>query len=843
MRKHRGLSAVVGTVFLVVIVISAMSYVSYSLNIMGNFSESLITEESRQQNKQNEKMEILSVDVLTSNKLDAIIKNSGEIPLKVTTLWIDEQDVNDDVQKFTVDKELSPGKTFNLYPIVNFTMDPTKGYNMKLVTSRGDVQSFYVNSPASQNLFMGIHVLPEFVPSDFTTTVLYTVINNSSNNNILYNVTPNMTATEVGGSTVTLRSGPIPPSYPSIAPGEMAMFEYIYKISGEVDEGALFNATISNALSENFVFASATLKEITVATQAGTAIESFGLSSELSAEDNILFFHEETNYTPNGGFQMDGSAPAGGGGTYNPRTSTMTFWSSNVTAITTVVNGTWNARLAYYSDLVPVGITSPSFAFMFECNDCGGNGDTSESTGNISNDDFEEQGNPIWNENGGPHDDGHYTYDGIGDYHRAEWDAEDDFTEYSDLANNEVSTAVWFRISPTSDDYMPIVRWGDENDNGDDEYEIALGDGTGGNHGKMVYRYTTEVDDNETICVSSGSTIYDDSQWHFVVGTADINDHTCTLYVNGVEVADENDSNNGNDFVDVDDKDDIFIGHNGESDYLTGDVAMLMHWNNEQLNATSVSDLFNTNYGTNGTRVHVTLQGTLGIGTPTQTFYDANFDMPFHDPANNSDNNNRYDLQTNDNTFEKYSFSNFTTTTGINSTLILGDRLKFEFSWDSDTQNLPINIRIDDDDNDFSLPDDSSYLQTPNAYPPWPTYLTFARDDPILYYVFNNGPEGGWLTYQGTRFVAKDISSDNSYAGLVNKVNTTAVNENQDSLYIPDQQVGEIEFWPLTDPPENNPTSYIPAGTYTAAVFISGYNDKGEVFLRTINLGIVTVTG
>ena len=54
MRKHRGLSAVVGTVFLVAVVIGALSYVTYSMNILGNFSESLITEEKRQKNKQNE---------------------------------------------------------------------------------------------------------------------------------------------------------------------------------------------------------------------------------------------------------------------------------------------------------------------------------------------------------------------------------------------------------------------------------------------------------------------------------------------------------------------------------------------------------------------------------------------------------------------------------------------------------------------------------------------------------------------------------------------------------------------------------------------------------------------
>ncbi len=91
MKSRRDLSAVVGTVFLVAVVIGALSYVSFSLETMGNFSESLIAEESRQKDKQDELFEITSIEVQQgTNKLDGNIKNSGEIPLEITTLYIDE---------------------------------------------------------------------------------------------------------------------------------------------------------------------------------------------------------------------------------------------------------------------------------------------------------------------------------------------------------------------------------------------------------------------------------------------------------------------------------------------------------------------------------------------------------------------------------------------------------------------------------------------------------------------------------------------------------------------------------------------------------------------------------
>ena len=54
MKSHRGLSAVIGTVFLIAVVVGALSYISYSIDLMGNFSEQLIAAESRQRDIQDE---------------------------------------------------------------------------------------------------------------------------------------------------------------------------------------------------------------------------------------------------------------------------------------------------------------------------------------------------------------------------------------------------------------------------------------------------------------------------------------------------------------------------------------------------------------------------------------------------------------------------------------------------------------------------------------------------------------------------------------------------------------------------------------------------------------------
>ncbi len=83
MRKHSGLSTVVGAVFLVAVVVTSLSYVTYSMNTLGNFSESLITEEKRQQAKQDESFEILSMDITPANKLDGVVKKTAQIHLEI----------------------------------------------------------------------------------------------------------------------------------------------------------------------------------------------------------------------------------------------------------------------------------------------------------------------------------------------------------------------------------------------------------------------------------------------------------------------------------------------------------------------------------------------------------------------------------------------------------------------------------------------------------------------------------------------------------------------------------------------------------------------------------------
>ena len=849
MKSHRGISSAVGAVFLIIVLTTGMTYVTSTMNSIGNLSEQMIVSEKRQENRQKESFEITSIEITPPlNKLDGYIKNTGNIPIEITRLWIDKQGINDEVQKIEINSAINPGNTAKLVDLFDYTIDPTKGYNLKFTTSRGSIEEIYVNTPSQENLLMQIRAIPEYVPSEFTTTILYSVINNMSNNNILYNITPKLTITDIEGSSVgTELSGPIPTSYPTLRPGETAVFEYSVQMNGNADDKSMFNATIANAVQNNWVSTTSTIKEVLYASEAGTSIEASELNNLQVVAKDILFFHDENTLTPNGEYHMDGSAPAGPGTTINPRNGDITFLTANVTTATDISAGDWNMRLSYWSELSPFGVPDPDMVFHFECNNCGGSDDTVESTGNF-NDDFDKSGSVTWAASGGPDGDGSYTLGNSNDYLKNEWNPLDDYSGLTHISDEPATTAVWVKIPSTSDDYFPIIRWGDENQN-DDEYEIALGDGGGISHGNIIFRYDTDKfsGEDETKCESSGYA-YDDNQWHFLVAARD-GDDDCKLYIDGVLADDTEECNGceGTQSIGVDRNPGIFVGYDGDGEECKNcEFASFMHWDNLELDADDILELYYTNFGNNGTRlnwdVYKTDDDGVNIGP---AIHSGVHELPFADPATHSTSGTRYNALTSNSTPEKHSFHNATFNIPVGPiSLIAGERIKAVLSWPGDNQNLEINIRIDDDNPTYALPDPTSFIQTPNIDPVLPTFVVIDNDVNVLYTVFNNGPEGAWFTYQGTRFVVTLEGGIDSYAGIIKTVNGTGMSATEDSIYIPNQSIAILEFELLSNPPKKDPAVelLVPPGNYNAAVYLAGYDDMGDNFQRTINIGPVHIT-
>lgn len=386
MRKHRGLSAVIGTVFLVAVVIGALSYVTYSMNILGNFSESLITEEKRQKDKQGEDFEITSVNMTATNKLDGVVTNTGQVPLEIKSLWIEEVGTPNSVKKFDIGTTIAPGDQLNLINNVDFDMSATKGYALKMISGRGDVQTFYVNSVGSDSFYLNSYTIPKTISTEFDTAVIMTVTNNSTNNAPILNLTPVIAidvSTCTPDCTATYVSGPTPSSYPSLRQGETATFSWVYTVTGEDANQITFTTSLLNGVVANQASAVVEVRDVVSATESGTALTSVGLQSN-SIDSSILLFHAETDRTPSTSYQMfSATADAGANGLkIDLDTTTPNFFTYNASNPTNIPAGSWTASHRFQSEAMPTSLKNEGEDMIFHFNANEVNPDNSEGTAN-----------------------------------------------------------------------------------------------------------------------------------------------------------------------------------------------------------------------------------------------------------------------------------------------------------------------------------------------------------------------------------------------------------------------------------------------------------------------------
>jgi len=241
------------------------SYVTYSMNQLDKFGQTIIEKGQEDRNRDREQFEITTVS-RDNNKFNITIQNTGELPLNITRLWIENKtDPSWGTQKFDINKAVSPGQALTkVGQDLQLAALDTQGYDIRLTTERGNAKEFLVNSVSQEPVYLQLFVLPDNVPSGFNTTLLFAVTNNMSNNGALTNFAPKLIVTPQGASA-TLMSGPEPTIYPLSKNGDTAYFQWIYKISGVSDQGVKFDASLENGYLANSVS-----RDVTVIASSGT---------------------------------------------------------------------------------------------------------------------------------------------------------------------------------------------------------------------------------------------------------------------------------------------------------------------------------------------------------------------------------------------------------------------------------------------------------------------------------------------------------------------------------------------------------------------------------------------
>jgi hypothetical protein len=817
MKQRRGLTTVVGAVFFLIVIITAASYLTYSMNLFESFSENVFVADQERENRKKESFDISKLTI-ENNKINLDIHNSGDIPISFSRLWVENVTGVDQVYRFDLNNTVTTGNTYeDILQFLPFTALETESYKMKLVTDRGTTKEFSVNA-STEPLHLQLFALPEAVPTNFKSTILLSVTNNSTQNTIYTNIQPILNVISLGA--IAEFEGPIPEPHPVLEKGETAIFEWSYRISGDDGDKIRFDANILNGVPGNVVSKEVVVQIIEFAEESGSSLVSKFLTSE-SAPDDVLVFHKE-NFDSLGERQMFSSSAEDNVGEvidFN-LTNAVFYTNSDGNVTVNIPDGNWNTVLRYVSSPMPEslmhsGSDSETMSYHFET-DLNSPLDTTTNTvmtlGTGSN-------RPIWNSTG---------HQGAGAYEfSGNQFASIAINDNNDLDTSPATTSGWFHAYSSGPASDQIIYYA-ETSSGGDYLKIFLDP-----NGYFVYELDAGSSGQIATCTSTVD--YRDDSWHHFVGIMP-GENDCQLYVDGN--LEDTDSNSGAGSINL--NGDIYIGAQDDiaTDGFNGMLDDIIHWDDYDLDESGeseVSDLFNTNYGVNAHLLDFEIKivdefgSDLGMSNKT-------ISQTFNFPVKYSSDYGEYDAPISDN----WGQHNFTAVTTEERIVDFGERLMVNMTYAPKISgNLNMKLAIDDTDIVSGL--GNSFLQIPLPDIGLPGYGAYDNSDRGTISIFNPGPTDNWIKYQ-SRVIFEDELTGSPYAAFIDNSDGSPISPDQDSPPILEGSTAVFEFERPRAQPGNLSSELIPEGRYRMFVFLDGYDSSGNIFLQTTSLGIVRVT-
>ena len=832
MRNRRGLSTLVGAVFFIIAASSTVAYVSYSMDVIDDFSQAVIIKESIDEARNSESF-VISDATITNDKFDLTVQNNGQLPIKLTKLWIENTtDTTWTPSKFELDQNVSPsgsvggiGQTLSLYAL------DTQAYEISLVTDRGNTATYSFNSVPDQAISINLHAAPENVASGFSTTLFMTVTNDLPNDVTLLNVTPETLSTS-GSASVSCDSSPTPSSHPSLKSGESVIFKWACTLSGSASQSSTFTASLVNGFAGNDASTTVTINDVLLALESGTSLESLGFTVPSNTPD-ILTIHQETANTPSGEYQLSSGTADASGFTVDLDQNDMTYITNNQTSTITVPAGTWNSTLAYLNSHLPTSVDTTVltqgviFHFEDESNPAGNGVTGANCDGEISATTPSSPNTPSWDSSSGVYSSGGYEFDGTNDYIEINSDA-----NCNELDNRPNSTTGWFYVDDDgTEGNQVIIRVEEDVAANQEYYEVVFNES--GSTGTLSFRYESYSGKTIDCSISGVST----DEWHHFAAVRESDARTCSLYLDGGASSDTytDSSNPYNTQLDIDPN--WVIGANPDTrgsfeDFFDGRIDSIMHWDNYALTSGEALTMNNTKYGDGATLVDYTIETVNTSGTKTEIFSESNAELNFIDPLQD--------------TSDFYSSGNLTS--AMSALSLTNERILFTINYVS---GLGVDVRIDD--TNLTSDPATSYVQIPVPDSSFPGYFAYdTTDDPNGDYeirVSNTGTVGAFFSISGIRGVFDDVDTDYAYASIPEFVNGTtaefAMSDTNDSVYLPPDKQMTIRFYaPTTHPSVNGQYgTSIPTGdNYNFYVYLSGYDEMGRTFFKTIDIGGTTVS-
>jgi hypothetical protein len=793
------------------------------MHLLDNYAQSFLAVNQERSDTQKEQFKVTTVS-LVNDKFNITVQNTGPIPLNITRLWVQNTTTTNWVAKYQTGYTVPPGATIgNIGTNIPLNVRSTNSYDVKLVTGRGNIEEFDVGSSSNAPLQMQIFVLPNTVPSGFTTTVLLGVTNNMSNTATLANITPTLSVISLGASA-SLVSGPQPAIYNALQYGNTAYFQWTYSITGNTGASVEFNATIQNAYPKNYVLSTVTVDTVPTAGQSQTSLQSRGFSAL-----GFLILHHETTSALNG-YEMYSASPDGTGTAIALDTTNPIFYTNNDTVTINIPAGPWTSSFRYLSSPIPSTIgTNPSMIFHFE--DGFSATTAKDSTGNTGGLTLGTgSSKPVWASTNGVNGSGAFAFSG-GQY------MDSSISSSFNNIGTQATTSGWFKTSSAS--RQVILRMGSSGDSSP-FYEVGLD--TGGNAGRVLFRYDDNTNGNiDGLCESPASKNYADGNWHHFVAEKTGNGGICALYLDGsLSFQNTGTSCSGCTFASISTSNKWVVGRDDSQsgkNYFNGNVDDILHWNSININQAQITDLYKTNYGNAAHKLNFILDIVDQNGNFIQhvnTTSISNNPVPFGDSFGTFSNpGNSAWLQYN------VTFNMPSVTLGSNQ------RLKLEPMFINQAGNGQLSMKLEIDNISIGgISALNSLLEIPLPDQPLPGYYTYQSGEDGNVNLYNAGPNPAWVT-GNTRVVFENYQGTQAYASWVCGFNGFPQSVSADSPLIGVGSSEQICYtMPMTQPGTDKSSGGNPItpGNYRMYIYINGYDDTGNIVVATQYIGPVKVT-
>lgn len=869
MKKRRGLSTVVGMVFSIIALSTTVAYVSYSMNILDKYNQNVISVSQQTLDTDKEGFKVNSAIIASNNKFNITVTNTGTLPLQFTKIWVKNTTTTDWVRGFTpINTVVAPGQTMtNLGQYIPLTASSLNGYNIKLVTSRGNSQQFNLNSIPTGKLYMTFTATPSQIPESFTTTLTLRVVNNMSSNTVLLNVTPaqvNYTVSNGAADVATLLT-PIPLAYPSLAPGDTASFSWTYKIDGVNKDTITFIGGLKNGGGQ-ILSTQVTLADVLFSSLSTTSLQSQGIVCCRTA-DNIIVLHQENFATPtyptsNIAYQAySGQVDTSGLTIDFDKSKTQSqnrayFITENDTVSQTDIGaGSWVHNFKYRSDLIPANQNIPSadMAFLFNPSFNGNpyGGTTVDSSG-CSN--VPTYGSGVTNQNDTGTRDGSYYNQFSGTNSYISIPNKGGGNCGNDVNNNKDTLIGWFKTSTRPAIKAIIYKIEGNSFTPKQNFTVAMNSA-----GNMVFSFVASSHSGGgagIVCQSNkASPGYADGNWHMFAAIR-TNGQACTLDMDGPTYDATNQftggsAGNGGDKMTTDTA--AYIGQapttvQGPVYPFVGSLDTILYWNSNALTDTTagsqknmIGEIYKKNYGTHAHTIIMTYSVTNSAGTVTKNISGpTTYYFPYIEGLQSNKWGNytisKYLANSTDQLLQYHILAN--TRVLINTTISGGSDSSLS------PESLPMHLRIDD--NSVAFDYWGSYLQLPSVSFPFPSYFTIKHDVKVTFTASNAGPAGLWITSAGTRAIFQAITNSSaSYASMVDSGNASNIDTTHDSKFLNVGNKLALIFQKAGSQPQNaDPpasTAMVP-GTYRMYISITGYDNNGAAVTRTFYIGPVKVT-